>query len=260
MLDTIAEEAPVQANRVLACVRKIYNWALSQDLVEHNPCIGISEPAKEKPRDRILNDDEIRAVWNAASGEKLPMAAYLKLLFLTMKREGETSSMRWRDIDWERKAWTLPAETTKSGEPDAVPLSPAAVWVLKELLKHADREAKKHNRKIPEWVFPDRRNRTEHMNDVQKFMSRVRENAKVDGNQIPHWTGHDLRRTGRSYMGRLSVPTHISELLLGHKMPGIVAVYDRYDYLEEKREALDAWGRELMRIVSGLKDVAERKA
>jgi integrase len=246
----------VQANRVLSLIRKIYNWGMDEDLVTANPCIKIGRPSSEQPRHRILSDDEIRIVWNAAEAEKLPMAGLFKLLLLTLKRSGETRKMQWRDLDFDNKTWTIPAGNSKNKEPDFVPLSSAALRLLTRLREHAEADARKHERQVSAWVFPNPRNREKHMTNVQKFIDRVR----VKANLPQPWTGHDLRRTARSYLGQLRVPGHISEMLMNHKKPRMVDTYDRFDYFAEKAEALETWARRIIVITSTLKEVGQGTA
>ena len=101
------------ANRCLAYVRKMYNWALSKDLVEFNPCAGIPRPGKEQQRDLVLSEDEIKAIRKALDKEKPIMAATFRLRLLTAQRGGEVHSIRWNDID--REWWTIPEEFAKNG-------------------------------------------------------------------------------------------------------------------------------------------------
>ena len=125
LLDRIVERgAPIQANRVLALVRKLYNWAISRDLLEHNPCLQVKPPGKEHQRDRVLSDDEIRLVWNAAEQLDPLIAAQLKLRLLTAQRGGEVRTMRWEDVDVASGWWTIPGQIAKNGLAHRVPLSP----------------------------------------------------------------------------------------------------------------------------------------
>ncbi len=93
--------SPIQANRTFEIVRRLFNWAISEDHLSENPCVGIPKPAKENPRDRVLKDDEIRAVWNALDGESALVATLFKLRLITAQRGGETASMRWENIDFD---------------------------------------------------------------------------------------------------------------------------------------------------------------
>ena len=113
MLESIADEAPIMANRVLACIRKIYNWGISVDLVEGSPCVKIMAPGEEQRRDRVLSDEELKKIWAALEAKNSPVADTYKLRLLTAQRGGEVLSMRWADVDLESRWWTIPAERSK---------------------------------------------------------------------------------------------------------------------------------------------------
>src|SRR5712672_2550352 len=130
LLDTVRDRAPVMANRNLAAVRKLFNWCLARDVIQVSPCTLIDPPALESSRDRILSDDELRMVWNAADGDGWPFGPLVKLLVLTGQRLGEVGGMRWDELDLKNKLWTLPAERVKNGERHEVPLSDAAIEIL----------------------------------------------------------------------------------------------------------------------------------
>ena len=108
----MAKTRPVMANRCRAYIRKMYNWALSKDLVEFNPVTGIPRPGTERQRDRVLSQDEIKAIWKALDQEKPIMAATFRLRLLTAQRGAEVRAMRWKDIDGDW--WTIPAEFSKN--------------------------------------------------------------------------------------------------------------------------------------------------
>ena len=243
-LDKMARTRPVMANRCLAYVRKMYNWGLSKDLVEYNPCAGIPRPGKEQERDRVLSEDEIRAIWKSLDKEKLIMAATFRLRLLTAQRGAEIHSMRWQDIDGEW--WTIPAEFAKNGLSHRVPLSPQAMRVLEQVRKITEEQDKKADRKRSQWVFPNPIRRDDHIYECQKLAQRVRKESKVD------YRAHDFRRTAASMMAAMGIPRLVVSKILNHVEPGVTKVYDRYSYDKEKQEALNAWGARLSRIVSGL--------
>jgi integrase len=195
-------------------------------------------------------------VWNALNGESLKMASLLKLRLITAQRNSEVTSMRWEDLDLEQGMWTIPGGFTKNGQIHPVPLSAPAVRILKDMKAAADAEAEKplKGRNEPRghspWVFPGVRDRGVSVTEVQKLIGRVRTNSKVK------FRGHDLRRTASTKMTELGVSRLIVRKILNHAEPEVTAVYDRFGYLKEKREALDLWGRRLTVITSGLKVVA----
>jgi integrase len=255
---TLREGKGEMASRILETARKVFAWAIEQDMMQFNPAAGISRPAIKKARARIFSDAEIAALWREL--DKWPeidglvesLSDQLKLLFLTGCREREIGGARWQEVDFERALLTLPADEpgrSKGREhPHLVPLSAPAVRILKALKLRAGKSA---------FVFPSPFAGKQGRPDAPATQSRV-ENAKLriaprlegrNGLFSTDWRIHDIRRTVRSKLSELKIPPHVAELVIGHSMRGIVKVYDRYDYLDEKRAALDRWADALMRIV-----------
>jgi integrase len=261
MLDPIAERAPVMANRVLACTRKLFKWAMDEDYTINNPCVGISAPGgEEKARERTLNNAELKAVWNASTEEDL--GAILQLQLLTLARIGEIVRMKWTDIDFDKATWTQP--DSKNGRQHIVPLSPKAVSILKKLKTTAEAKAKKKaeakgtkpDQEMSPWVFEGRGTKRSVV-EFQKLVGRVREAAKV-GSKNVEFRSHDLRRTAASRISENGVSRVVLKKLLNHSEAGDVTgkVYDKYEYLPERRAALEWWARQLTQITTGLKSVA----
>ena len=235
LLSEIADRgAPILANRTLEIVRKIYNWAIEEEIIDANPATGIKKPSEETTRDRVLDNGEIVAVW-AATGEEAPlMAAMFKLRLITAQRGNEISRMRWTDIDgaW----WTIPAEHSKNGYSHRVWLSECALAILQELKSRSGKS---------EWVFPSPTGAGA-IGTTWKAGDRIRRRSCVD------FVPHDMRRTAASRMtGDLEISRLTVSKILNHVESGVTSVYDRHSYDREKREALDAWGRRLMEIVTG---------
>ncbi len=176
-LDNMAETRPIMANRCLAYVRKMYNWALSKDLVEFSPVSGIPRPGVERRRDRVLSKSEIKAIWKALDKEKLIMAATFRLRLLTAQRGAEVHAMRWEDIDGEW--WTIPSEFSKNKLSHHVPLSPQALKIIDEVRSTTEAQDEKAGRERSKWVFPNPVNREDHVREVQKLAKRVRRHSGV---------------------------------------------------------------------------------
>lgn len=240
VLDGLVErDAPIYANRVLALVRKIFNFAISRDIVDSNPCAAIPLPAKPKSRDRVLSAGEIRKVWNATQQEDPLICGVLRLRLLTAQRGGEVLSMNWADIDLESRVWTIPASRAKNGISHRVPLNDLAVEVLKSL--HSARGSSP-------WVFPSPvESGKKHIENIQKAIQRVRARPECTGIEF---VGHDLRRTAASHMASAGVPRLVIGKILNHVEPGVTAVYDRHGYDKEKLDALNLWGMRLKNILS----------
>jgi integrase len=251
LLDAVNDRgSPIMANRVLSAVRKLFNWCLARDTIQVSPCTLVTPPAPERSRDRVLTDDELRMVWNAADGDGRPFGPLVKLLVLTGQRLSEVGGMRWQEIDLANKLWTLPPERVKNGkngQRHEVPLSDAAVAIIEALPRIKTTKG---------FVFATRRDAA-----VSGF-SRAKDRldaailaAIPEGAKAPeHWTFHDLRRTMASGMAPLGTAMHVVEKILNHSsgtFAGVAGVYQRYDFYNEKRIALAAWASHVATVVSG---------
>jgi integrase len=234
-LEKIADRAPIMANRSLAAVRKMFNWAVTKDILAASPCIGVEAPSPEQSRDRILTDHELRLVWNAADADAGPFGPLVQLLILTGQREAEVAGVCDDEIDRTTRLWTLSGQRTKNGERHEVPLSNPALEIIdaqprigaKRFLFSLDGER-------PVTTFSRAKNRID---------AAV---VAACGEPMPHWTFHDLRRTMVSGMARLGIELSVIEKCVNHKsgsFRGIVGTYQRHSFLDEKRKALETWGR-----------------
>ncbi len=113
ILEAVEKTGPVMANRVLSCVKTIYNWGLAHDVVEGSPCVGLARPTVERSRDRVYSEEELKKVWNAAEAEASVVGALFQLQLLTATRVSEASNMKWSEI--EERWWTIPAQRSKNG-------------------------------------------------------------------------------------------------------------------------------------------------
>lgn len=242
--------APVGANRTLAVLRKMYGWGIATGRVDMvaNPCLDVPKPTKAISRERVLKDDEIKQFW-----DKLPEIGIrehtrlaLKFLLITGQRRGEAAMTRWNDIDHD--VWTIPAEHTKNGKTHIVPLSEMALDILANV-KKLNKELKKTGKDKPAYIFPSSR-KGKHLGP--SAISHAISNNLKDFD-LPHFTVHDLRRTAATNLGKLKVPRLVVVKTLNQSDKSITATYDRHDYLEEKREALQAWSDRLETIVDGKK-------
>jgi integrase len=134
--DIVARGAPIHANRVLAYIRRLFNWAVERDIIAMSPAEKIKSPTAERSRDRTLSTAELAAVWNATATLGAPFDACLRLLILTGQRRNELAGAQWREFDLERGEWTIPANRAKNGSTHLVHLSPAAIAILTGISKH----------------------------------------------------------------------------------------------------------------------------
>jgi integrase len=244
LLDAIVDRgAPVMANRTLAAVRKLFNWCVGRDVIETSPATLIEPPAKEDSRKRVLTDDELRLVWNAAGADGYPFGPIVKLMALLGQRENEIARMRWDELDVEGKLWTLPASRTKNDEPHSVPLPDSAVEILKAIPNTKPKQG---------FVFANYEGKPP---TAFSHAKRRIDDAIAEANEkpIPDWVFHDLRRTMVSGMARLHIALPVIEKVVNHKsgtFRGIVSVYQHHDFAAEKRTALDAWANFVLSIIS----------
>jgi integrase len=231
MLDKIVDDAPIMANRVHSITRKLFNWCLEREILPASPIAGIKPPAAESSRDRVLTDDELRRVWGAAEEMGFPFGPLVELLILTGQRRGEVAGMEWAEIDLEKRLWTLPRERVKNDRRHEVPLSAQSIAIIKQVPRISDRFVFSLDGEKP-------------INGFGKNRDRI--NALLPG--MPPWTIHDLRRSAASGMARLGVTLPVIEKVLNHvsgSFAGIVGIYQRHDFADEKRNALETWGNHI---------------
>lgn len=239
LLDEIVERgAPISANRVLALVRKMFNFGIERSLVEANPCDHISQPAPNGRRDRVLTHDEIRKFWFGLSPAKMSEGTKLalKLQLVTAQRKGEIVNAEWSEINFENRIWTIPASKSKNGQPHRVYLSDVATQLLTQL---------KHLAKQSRFWLPSR------VGDKPVVETSVDHAMRecLNGIGIVDVTPHDLRRTAASMMTSFKVPRLTVSKILNHTEPSVTAIYDRYGYDTEKQEALELWAEKLQEIL-----------
>lgn len=250
VVDDIATTAPVMARAVHAQLSAFYTWAMPRlDRLPMNPCRDAGRPAKPKARDRVLSDDELRALWQEAALQPLPWGPAVQLLILTGQRRSEVFEAEWSEFDLVASEWLIPAARAKNGTGHLVPLSTAAVAVLK-MIPMMDGSAR---------VFPAAGNVDAGASGISKVVDRYRAaiDTALQRDRGERWTLHDIRRTVATGLQRLGVRIEVTEAILNHvsgSKGGIAGVYQRHDWKAEKRSALDAWSVELQRVVEGQAD------
>jgi integrase len=245
--------SPVTANRTLAVVRKVFNWGIEQDLIETNPCTGVKAPSKELAAERVLTDSEIDAFWNHLELSPAIHAA-LKLELLLAQRIGEILGMRWDELDLEKKVWTLAPDRTKNETVHLVPLTPLAAELIEEmrLLSGSSEYVFASPRAARSGTEAEKREHPIRVDSVGTALTRAIEDAG-----IAHFSSHDLRRTAATNISALGSTDDLVGRILNHKNRTVTGRYNRYSYLKEKREALEAWESRLKIIFGGgLQDAA----
>lgn len=240
----IAETTPPRARTVHAQLSAFYTWAMPRlDRLPANPCRDAGRPAKTKSRDRVLSDSELTGLWQVAESESLPWSAALKLLMLTGTRRSEVFEAERAEFDLKAKEWGIPAERAKNGLPHIVPLSAAALALIKSI-PETEGSTK---------LFPADGNPERSSSGFSKARTRFRRSLDevLKRKEGEHWTLHDIRRTVATGLQRLGVRFEVTEAVLNNvsgAKGGIAGVYQRHDWKQEKREALDALARHLQAL------------
>lgn len=252
LLDHIADSGRITtANRTRAYLSKFFNWCVDRDILTVSPATGVKPVAKEVSRDRVLSDDEIRWFWQACEKLGQPWGVLGQALLLTGQRLGEVARMTESEIG--NGTWSMTADRTKNGRAHDVPLSDAMRAVLagvERIHSPAGYLFTTTGRTPVSGYFKGR-------NYIAEQMLEIAADECGEAVEIPHWTFHDLRRTAATGMARMGIPVRVTEAVLNHVSGtggGIVAVYQRHDYADEKRKALEAWARLVMQIVEGKAD------
>jgi integrase len=246
LVDAVARRpAPYLAHIVLGHARSLFNWAINRGTygLETSPCDRV-KPATligpKQPRQRILSDDELRALWHASEIIGYPFGPLYRLLLLTGARKSEVAGGQWRELDLNKKLWMVPPERFKSNATHLVPLSDQAVEVLREL---------------PRFTKGDHLFSTTFGEKAVAGFSKAK--AALDtqmkeslGVAPPPWVIHDIRRTVRTRLASLRVPDMVAEMVIGHGRKGLQRVYDQHRHVDEMREALELWASRLRDIVN----------
>ena len=240
--DIVDRKAPVMANRTASLLSQMFKYGIHRALLEDSPCKLLFPPGgREKPRERVLSDNEIRLLWQKLSDQSSEVSdehagnmrspgikLALKLLLVTGQRRGEIAKARWIDFDFDDAIWRIPAEHSKNGQPHDVPLSDLALELLGSMKKMAGSSP---------WVLPSDQTRGSIRPEaITRAVSRNRDYFGIDA-----FCTHDLRRSAASGMAALGVPQIIIGKVLNHTDPSITATYNRHDYSSEKQDALQGW-------------------
>jgi Arm domain-containing DNA-binding protein/integrase-like protein len=240
LLDALIDSGkPIAANRTLAAIRKMFNWAVARDTIPASPCAGVKPPTAERSRDRILTDVELRNVWLAADQLDNQFGALVKLLILLGQRRDECAGMRHSELNFDAKLWTLAAERAKNNKPHDIALADFVIGILTALPRIAGSD----------FVLT-----TTGDAPSNGYSKGKRKLDSLLSSDMPAWRLHDLRRTVASGMAKLGINLPVIEKVLNHasgSFAGIVGVYQRHDFADEKRIALQRWSDHVEQLVSG---------
>jgi integrase len=257
--------AHVEANRVFEDVRAMIRWARGRGDLDQNLVEGMSKPTETTERDRVLSPDEIRAIWATLPDTAMRESTrrIVRLCLITAQRVGAIAGMQRPELDLDKRTWTIPVVIGRSKnkkQEHVVPLSGMAVAIIREQIAAVDALCQRKGRAVPSFVFPAPGGRA--AVDGGSIAKAVKgEEKPVKGSDATTimgaapWTPHDLRRTASTRMEEFGVSPFVVGHVLNHasttKSTITSRVYARYDYMREKREALDLWADRLAAIIEG---------
>jgi integrase len=237
--------APYQAHNLLVLARRMFSWAIDQHVygLETSPCDRLKPKSligKKNARRRILNNDELRALWKAGEHIGYPYGPLFRMLALTGQRKSEVAEARWSEFDLAAKLWTIPAERMKADAAHVVPLSDDVIEILKSLPRFNKGS----------YLFSTNFG-VKPVNGFSKGKARLDKAMAAElGSTSGPFVIHDIRRTMRTGLSTLTVPDLVRELVIAHTKPGLHKIYDLHAYEAEKRRALDLWAARLRSIVT----------
>jgi integrase len=232
-----AAHGKVASARARSNLSALFSWAMREGICEANPVIATNIPdADVKPRERVLDDHEIREIWHACEDDNFGRIA--KLLLLCGCRRGEIGDLKWSEIDLDTGVMTISGERIKNGRTLTLTLAPAAIEILRSTPRRGEYVFGKRGRAgFNAWSYC-----------TIALNNRI---ATATGRPLAGWTLHDLRRTARTGLGRIGVAPHIAELVIGHVQGGVQAIYDKHKYGPEIATALLRWADHVLGAVEG---------
>ncbi|MGH6865633.1 MAG: tyrosine-type recombinase/integrase [Methyloceanibacter sp.] len=240
LLDKIEDQrGPNQADALLATIRALVNWQQSRDEDYISPIVAKMRRGSPVKRDRILTDDEILAIWSAATDCSSSFGAIVKACLLTGQRKAKIAEMKWADVDFDSGVWTIATEPREKGNPGLLKLPQMAIDLI---AAQPTLIGNPH-------VFASASSRKQEHGHFHAWSQRKRQLDRLLP-PMPPWTIHDLRRTARSLLSRIGVNRDIAERVMGHAIAGVEEIYDRHRYANEMADALSRLAAEIERILN----------
>lgn len=251
VLVRIPSTSPALPRDIFALMRTIFNWAVRRGDLDKAPTDGMRVPRAAPERHHILADDELVVI--AATAPKLGLiwGSMVHMLILTGQRLREVSHVDWSELDRGARQWVIPRERTKNRREHLVPLNQAAIATLDNLAGVAGET--EDERKWPRSGLVFSHGKGKQISGFSKAKARLDKMLTATTEPpVRPWRQHDLRRTVATNMQRLGVRFEVTEAILNHvsiTQGGIISVYQRHDWLDEKRSALDAWGAKVLAMI-----------
>lgn len=259
VLDRIPATSFGLKRSAFAILNRMMNWAVARGDISANPMFGMKRPSAAPSRDRVLDDDELATIWHAAGKLRAPLGAFYRVLMMTGQRREEVAGMSWAELDRPTAIWTIPASRAKNGSAHLVPLAPAVVEELDWLALARQRRDRTNDPDPTNWPLGGSVMTFQGAVSLSGFSKAKRdldaeiEKVRSDAGRLSPWRAHDLRRTLATGLQRLGVRFEVTEAVLNHvsgAKSGVAGVYQRHDWREEKRTALEAWARHVAAIVT----------
>jgi integrase len=227
----------VTASRARSALSTLFAWAMGEGLCEANAVVGTNKPANSTPRDRVLDDSELAAIWNACKDDDY--GRLVRLLALTGARRAEIAGMRWSELDLDNGLWSLPKERAKNKRALLLPLPPLAIEIIKSVPERVGRDQLFGERAASGFT---------HWSEAKQALDQ-----RLQG-KAGQWRLHDLRRSCATRMADLGVQPHVIESILNHYggfRSGVSGTYNRSPYEREMRTALASWADHVRSLVEG---------
>ena len=259
VVDQVRRRGDITANRTLGAISRLFSFALDRGIIEEPLAMPRKKSEKDRTRSRVLSDEEIRLFWEATDPDNLKIDMFrqtklaLRLILLTGQRPGEVVGMGWQELD-DVGNWNIPAARMKGKRPHTVPLPSLAHELLEEARKIPARIEARKIQKMNPTPMPDENfvfcssHGTGHVT-VNAMSMALRRHYPAMGRAKARFTPHDLRRTMRTRLAEIGVDDVVAEKLLAHKLQGVLGIYNRHAYLDEKRAAMMRWEANLKRLV-----------
>ncbi|OGT48011.1 MAG: integrase [Gammaproteobacteria bacterium RIFCSPHIGHO2_12_FULL_38_11] len=250
----VSRDARIHANRVLSTIKQAFNYGVSRGNLTHNPAGTIRSRdigGIEKPRERVLSLNEIKKIWLFLDTDECQMSPQtkiaIKIILLTGVRTSELRLATWKEFDFDNSLWTVPAENSKGGLIHKIHLSAQVKELLIELKQTSN------SRFV---ICGTDNNKTLSEHALARAIARIQKRVG-----IPRWTAHDGRRSFATHLGEtLRVDPVVIEKCLGHKMPRIMATYNKNEMMPKRKDALNQWARLIGNLVENSNVIALEQA
>jgi integrase len=239
VIDSIPSHKRGIRRAVFAYSSVLWGWAIRRGHIDVNPILAMEKPPAPAARERVLTDNELTQVHRAAETLHPIWAAFFKLLVLTGQRRSEVAGIMWEELDRATATWTIPASRAKNAKAHLVPLAPAAVWLL---------DAQAGGAEWPQRGYILTTTGRTPVSGISKAKAALDTAMSIEGRLVDPWRLHDIRRTVATGLQRLGVRFEVTEAVLNHvsgSKGGVAGVYQRHDWKDEKRAALQAWDQHI---------------